>query len=136
MKLQDVITKKQKELDILFKKKGRNNRAITKRWRDKFVDMNRKKNYIDPYPTELGFKELKKYNIEYKEEGFNPKRELFYINKGIQYEPKECFCMICHSHNTTAFVEHGFMSRYATCPKHVDFLLIGDSLRKVQLSKK
>lgn len=130
MKLIDKIKTKQKELDRLLSQRKSNNKRMRNRWLGKFVDENREGIVIHPKPTLLGLKELAKYNIEYLSETPIEFKELMWDNPGIAYTSKECFCMICHSHNTDAWLQMGIAPRFATCPKHVDFILLGCHLKK------
>ena len=130
MKLGDKIRTKQKEIDKLYSQRKQNNKRMRNRWSGKFVNQNRNGIYINPKPTEIGLKELAINNIEYLKEIPKEFKEFFWKNPGISYTPKKCFCMICHSTNTDAWLQLGICPRFATCPKHVDFLMLHSNLKK------
>ena len=132
MKIKEKLKIKYKEIKRLENQIKQNNKRIRSRWKDKFVDMQRYGININPIPRELGIKELSKYNIEYLQESLNESKEMFWENPGISYTPKKCFCMICGSTNTDAWIQYGICPRFATCPKHVDFLMLGFHLKKIK----
>lgn len=125
MKTIEKIKKLSIELNKLYKQHNKNQRSISNRWRGRFVCDNRKGNFIDPKPTLLGFKELKKYRIEYLEEPI----KLDFMT-GVSYTPKKCFCMICGTTETSAYIQYGTFARFATCPKHIDFIHSSLHLKK------
>ena len=132
MKLKEKIKIKQKELDSLLGQLKKNNKRLRKRWEGKFVNVNRNGNVIDPQPLPLGLKELEKYSIQYLEKPLKKSKDWLWENEGISYTPKKCFCMICGTTNTDAWLQYGIAPRFATCAKHVDFLMLGLKLRKIK----
>ena len=131
-KLRIEIQKAQKKVDLLGRKNKALDDARRKRWTGRFVNDNRVGNRIDPNPTELGLKELAKYNIEFVKESIKESKEWMWENPGISYTPKKCFCMICGDTWTVAWMQMGMAPRFATCSKHTDFLMMFAHIRKIK----
>lgn len=128
--LQKRIVKARKDLDKLISQQKRNDAKKRKRWSGKFVNENREGAFINPKPTELGIKELRKYSIEYFDNAIPESGQVFWENKNISYTPKKCFCMVCGDLHTVAWIQFGIAPRFATCAKHADFIHLGFHLQK------
>lgn len=121
MDIHAKIERAQKHLDTLLKQRERNYRAVHKRWNGKFVRSWTEGHYYHQEVTELGEKELSKYGLVYiKKEG--AQREFIKSKKG---------CFICGDVHCSSHVQKMsfFGNRFSTCPKHNDFLLMGENIK-------
>lgn len=134
-KLTEDLEKAHKKVKELSSRKNALDKARRKRWTGRFVIENRKGIVINPQPTELGLKELAKYNIEYLEDPIKESHDMFWENPGISYTPKKCFCMVCGDLYTVAWIQLGIAPRFATCSKHTDFLMLFANIRKISAVK-
>jgi hypothetical protein len=127
---EDKADKARKKMEYANSQYNRLRARQAKRYEDRFVHRYEKDGGWYSDITELGLKELEKYDLYHDKN----REDVVDYKYGIMYSPNSYKCGICGDRPWND-MSLGFAPRYAVCPKHDSFLWLTPSIYKVKESK-
>lgn len=129
---EDKADKARKEMEFANSRWNSLRNSQAKRWENKFIHTRKEGYSIYHDITELGYKELDKYNLYYDKDRENPPYTDY--KDGIMYSPTDYKCGICgkRPYNDMSV---GFAPRYAVCAKHSEFLWLTPSIYRKEYNE-